>query len=662
MGNCEVIRWRRFSRHSYAAFCSMHKVVNIGVLSAAIIANVDVKASTIHETQEQPQIYEDLEDVEVTATKTQDLPGETTVITQKEISTAAQHSVNDALKLVPDIDVRQRGGYGVQTDISIKGAPSEQTVLSVNGINITSAQTGHLSADFPFTTDAVTRIKLSEGKGSQEQLNLLIEPDTLTQFTTTAIAGWYGLVISENSLNISKKHTAHILNGTISRSDGAVKNSDYGQGKFFYLGQYFNDLIKTEWQIGYSRKSFGANTFYSAAYDNQWERTNRVLTSAKVELLKPINFETKFSWMRDYDHFQLVRNDHFGENFHRTDMFSVTPKIKKAWRLGETSLSADYRHQSIISSNLGVPMENDSIKVFGVDDTYYKKSKERDLLDILLDHQFSVRRWTMDLGVRYAQVFDTQNQHRFLPYANMQFDFKHHITLHASWNNAQRVPTFTELFYKSPTNKGNTDLKPELTSTTEIRLSHQRRGLFNEVNAFYMRGKDMIDWVMYSADDVYHSANFQLDNIGVGYRGEIDFSGFNPKARIKLGLGYQFIHQNRHDDIEVFKSLYALEYLKHKFNAYIVAEPVKNLSLRLDYRLVNRNGSYIVYKDKKSTGETLPYPTYGVADFKASYQWKLFQFFASVNNLFNKKYFDFGSVEQPGITGLIGVTFKTPGR
>lgn len=662
MGNCEVIRWKRFSRHSYSAFCSMHKVINIGVLSAAIIANVDVKASEAHETQEVINLTEELEDVEVTAQKAQDLPGETTVITAQEVAAAAGESVNDLLKQAPDIDVRQRGGYGVQTDISIKGAPSEQTVLSVNGINITSAQTGHLSADFPFTTQAITRIKLSEGKGSQENLNLLIEPDTLTQFTTTAVAGWYGLVSSENALNISNKNNAHVINGAISRCDGATKNSDFGQGKLFYLGQYFNDIVKTEWQLGYSRKSFGANTFYSAAYDNQWERTNRVLTSAKVEVTKPINFETKFSWSRDYDHFQLVRNDHFGENFHRTDMLSVSPKIMKEWKLGETSLLANYRHETILSSNLGVPMENDSIAVFGVDDTYYRKCKKRDLLDILLDHQFMVKIWTMNFGVRFAQVFDTQNSHRFLPYANMQFDFKHHITLHLSWNNAQRVPTFTELFYKSPTNKGNTDLKPELTSTTQMRLSHQRRGLYNEVNAFYMRGKDMIDWVMYNAEDVYHSANFQLDNIGVGYRGVIDFAGFNPKARVKLSLGYQFIHQNRHDDIEVFKSLYALEYLKHKFNANLTVEPVKNLIFSLDYRLVNRNGSYIVYKDKKSTGETLPYPTYGVADFRASYQWRLFQVFASVNNLFNKKYFDFGSVEQPGINGLIGVTFKTPGK
>lgn len=662
MGNCEVIRWKRFSHNSYSVFCSMHKVVNIGVLSAAIIANVDVKASEVHEVQNQPQIYESLEDVEVTAEKLQNLPGETTLMTQKEITTAAQQSVNDVLKQIPDIDVRQRGGYGVQTDISIKGAPSEQTVLSVNGINITSPHTGHLSADFPFTTNAITQIKLSEGKGSQETLHLLIEPDTITQFTTTAIAGWYGLVASENTLNISnKKNTAHLLNGAISRSDGAVQNSDFGQGKFFYLGQYYNDQINTEWQLGYSRKSFGANTFYSAAYDNQWERTNRILTSAKIELLKPLNFEAKFSWGRDYDHFQLVRGENFGENFHRTDMLSVSPKIKKAWKLGETFLMANYRHESILSTNLGVPMENDSVAIWGVDN-YYRKSKERDLLDILLDHQFTVKIWTMNFGLRYAQVFDTENQHRFLPYANMQFDFKHNITLHASWNNAQRVPTFTELFYKSPTNQGNTDLKPELTSTTQIRLSHKRRGLYNEINSYYMRGKDMIDWVMFNAEDVYHSANFQLDNIGVGYRGEIDFAGFNPKARVKLGLGYQFIHQNRHDDIVVFKSLYALEYLKHKFNGHLTVEPVKNLVFTFDYRLVNRNGNYIVYKEKKNTGETLPYPTYGVADFKATYQYKLFQFFATVNNLFNKKYFDFGSVEQPGITGLIGVTFKTPGK
>ena len=38
------VRWRRFTDTPYGAFCSLHKVISIGVLSIAMLASFDVKA------------------------------------------------------------------------------------------------------------------------------------------------------------------------------------------------------------------------------------------------------------------------------------------------------------------------------------------------------------------------------------------------------------------------------------------------------------------------------------------------------------------------------------------------------------------------------------------------------------------------------------------
>ena len=65
----KIIKWKRFSHNSYAVFCSLHKVINIGVLSVAIIANADAKSNNNHESEESPAYYEMLDDVEVTAVK-----------------------------------------------------------------------------------------------------------------------------------------------------------------------------------------------------------------------------------------------------------------------------------------------------------------------------------------------------------------------------------------------------------------------------------------------------------------------------------------------------------------------------------------------------------------------------------------------------------------
>ncbi len=48
------------------------------------------------------------------------------VITRDDIHRAAAQTINDVLKLATGVDVRQRGGFGVQTDISINGGTFDQ--------------------------------------------------------------------------------------------------------------------------------------------------------------------------------------------------------------------------------------------------------------------------------------------------------------------------------------------------------------------------------------------------------------------------------------------------------------------------------------------------------------------------------------------------------
>lgn len=660
----KAIKWRRFSRASYSAFCSMHKVVNIGVLTVAMVANADAKAKNQHDTDfSQTSLQETmLEDIEVTAdssTNILNVDGQHfTVISQQDVKAAASHSVNDLFKQMSTIDVRQRGGYGVQTDISIRGASADQTTLLLNGIDITSPQTGHLSADFPISTDAITKIELSEGgTGTAGTLNISIEPDSLNHIDVQAISGLYGLVEGNLFLNLNGKKTSHIANISGNRCDGAVKNGDFRQGKFFYLGQLDNNKLFAQWQSGYSRQSFGANTFYSAAFDNQWERTNRLLNSIRLETKTAVKFSTSLSWMQNYDHFQLIRDSSYGENYHRNDVLNFSPELSYRWKGGKTSIGATYRHESILSTNLGVPMENDSVRVFNSDGKFYKKNKSRDILNAYLKHNFLFRTWNLNLGVRTYRNFDEDDRIHFLPFVNAKVEINRNWTLYASWNNARRTPTFTELFYKSPTNEGNTDLKSEFTSTANLSVKCRKKGISAELTGYYTHGKDMIDWVMYTSDDIFHSANFQLDNMGFEINNGFFFHEFFNCIPIKLTLGYHFIHQERHDDTEIFKSNYALEYLKHKFVSQFLIEPVNNLQLQLSYRFVNRNGGYILYENGKSTGELVNYDPYGIMDFKVSYKVQKFDIFGEINNLLNKEYYDYGNVPQPGIVGKLGITY-----
>ena len=75
--------------------------------------------------------------------------------------------MNDVLKLCAGVDVRQRGSFGMQTDISINGGTFDQILLLVNGFPISNPQTGHNAAEFPLNLSDIERIEVLEGAASR---------------------------------------------------------------------------------------------------------------------------------------------------------------------------------------------------------------------------------------------------------------------------------------------------------------------------------------------------------------------------------------------------------------------------------------------------------------------------------------------------------------
>ncbi|KAA6320731.1 TonB-dependent receptor, partial [termite gut metagenome] len=126
-------RWKQFSHKAYAAFCSLKREINIGVLtvSTLVFANVNT-ISAQNETPKQTRTYE-LEEVEVTGTRVPltetQAAKPVTVLSRNDIQAAAVHSTNDLLEYAAGVDVRQRGEFGIQTDISVRGGTFDQITI-----------------------------------------------------------------------------------------------------------------------------------------------------------------------------------------------------------------------------------------------------------------------------------------------------------------------------------------------------------------------------------------------------------------------------------------------------------------------------------------------------------------------------------------------------
>ena len=148
-----AVTWKQYSNKGYSAFASLGRLIRIGVLSVSTLASVtpveaetnrmDTKAIDDDDTQT-------LREVSVSGTMAPLTQLQSarivSVLTRQDIEQAGVQSVNDLLKLASGVDVRQRGGFGIQTDISIDGGTFDQITLLLNGTNISNPHSSPTTA------------------------------------------------------------------------------------------------------------------------------------------------------------------------------------------------------------------------------------------------------------------------------------------------------------------------------------------------------------------------------------------------------------------------------------------------------------------------------------------------------------------------------------
>src|SRR5690606_29959386 len=89
------------------------------------------------------------------------------VMDRKQIEAMAARSINELLSHVTGVDLRQRGPFGTQADVSIDGGSFEQALILVNGVKVLDAQTGHNGLNLPIPTDAIERIEIIRGPAAR---------------------------------------------------------------------------------------------------------------------------------------------------------------------------------------------------------------------------------------------------------------------------------------------------------------------------------------------------------------------------------------------------------------------------------------------------------------------------------------------------------------
>ena len=677
-----VFKFKRFGRKGYSLFAVLGRVVVVGVLSVATLSKshaegVGVKPVIDNDTTDKTDRELTLDEVSVTGSRAPLTRAQAarmvTVLERADIQAAPVQSVNDLLKYVASVDVRQRGPIGAQTDISIRGGNYEQITILLNGINICDPQTGHNAFDFPVDISEIERIEVLEGPAGRVYgtssllgaINIVTRPRPTSSVSAHIEGGSYGYLSAGARANVASGKWNNQLSGSYSRSDGYQRNSagglnsDYSGGKAFYQGTYDDDIVSVSWHAGLSTKDFGSNTFYGAKWDDQFEHTLKTYTALQAETKKgSFHLKPSIYWNHSYDRFELFRDaaEKYPFNYHRTDIFGVNLNGYFDWILGRTAVGAELRNEDLLSGNLGEPLDNPH-HISGTD-RYYDHGINRTNISFVVEHNILLRRFTLSAGlVAVKNSWNGMNM-KVYPGIDASYRIGDSFKIFANYNTSLRMPSVTELYYSVGGHVADKNLEPEEISSVEAGVKYADHGITTQASVYHNNWKNMIDWIRYTSDGPdapWQSVNFtEVKATGFQAQLTLNFRQIVPTQRIlkSFNASYNYLFQDKDIDSSV-ESKYSLEYLRHKLVANLQLNIVSRLDLGINFRGQDRRGIYTDFD-----GTVKEYSPYSVVDARLSWTAPKYKLYLEANNIFDKNYIDYGCVPQPGTWLIAGLSVE----
>lgn len=719
----EPIVFKHWTNKGYAIMRTFHRVVRIATLSLAynmlqlqpVLAQTDTLS---------PKMFFELEEVETVGEQEADLYSpllrQLQLIRHDQLEAVSSRSLATLLGYYPGIDIRTRGVHGVQSDLSIRGGSFDQSLVLLNGIDMSNPQTGHFSLDLPLQLSQIHQLELLKGPSSKKYglsaysgaVNLVTRPADSLSIIAEGSYGQFNTYNTSATIHLPAGKSRSMLAASVGGSDGYRENTDFSSANIYLHSTFEGDLLSSDLMVGWNRKAFGANAFYTPRFPEQYEQTGSWLTAVKIETKNPsFRIFGHAYWRRHRDHFMLFRSDPaVYENYHMTDVTGLAAGAKISSKAGFTTLKAELRNERIHSTTLGDPLA-DPVKIKGGLNRFYDRFKSRSLLSLSADHHIQLNRLHLNGGLLLHALANGAPgpgqppgsappghpgqtglplRPGLYPGIDLSYLLRERLTVFASVNRSMRLPTYTDLYYEGPQNRGNPDLLPEKAVTYEAGLKYNAGWLRSDLALFYRKGVETIDWIW--TDSIWRTSNMtDLDTYG----GEVSLS-LRPATLIRhlrsatatqptltaplarsfraishLRMAYSYAELSKSSDTHI--SNYALDNLKHKVIFDLGLKlPMENwlpminllpmefflpMEIFLDGKATwqQRNGSYLHYATPQSTPYETPYDPFWLIDLRAGIELNRITLFADVTNLLNTAYRDIGSVVMPGRWFIAGV-------
>jgi len=527
-------------------------------------------------------------------------------------------------------DVRTRGPYGVQADISIRGAPFEENLVLINGISINDPKSGHHNMDIPLTMHDMERVDVTYGPASSVYgsgalggaVNIIPgKPGDELRIFGSSTTGWWDYYSGSASINIPAGPLKTRNSVEWQRSTGFAPETEFDMLTASSFSELTFDDVKFGCLLGYLTKKFGADNFYSNLYPNEEESINTGLLIADAEIKKDtVLIKPVFYWKRLQDKFILDRNrKSFSRNDHTTDMCGgeITSRVRTEF--GTVVFGGLVGNEKISSTNMGK----------------HRRVKS----GAFLEYENRIANLFLNASARvdYYSTFKTH----FSPSLNLGYALFPELTIRAGAAESFRVPTFTELYYSTAANKGNPGLQSEKAWNYEAGLNYTSEGASVFATVFLRNTKKIIDWMRKSPSSAWQAENIgEFDMYGVESRLKLELEKFIETGFLKsVTLRYAFLEGPSKKGIT---SKYVLEYLKHNLITNLECALPFGITEELNFSFRKRQG-YEKYF-------LLDLITYKDVEFKKGKA----NLFLKLSNVFNTEYCEQGEIKMPGFAAFAG--------
>jgi vitamin B12 transporter len=585
-----------------------------------------------------------LPEVEITEKRLSGLPFSSSarniqVITRAEIDQMPAQTLAEVITYTSGVDLRQRGPWGAQADITMLGSTFEQVLVLINGIPMRDPQTGHHQMNLPVDLSQVDRIEVLKGSAARiyganalaGAINIITRTPGEDKVFLQTYAGndWnesFGMTGNRVGFGLRPENgrSSHQVDYSMIRSEGYRYNSANDQHRINLMSQ-----VKTkggEWNLiaGAVDNEFGAHSFYAHPFDRDAHERVRgafgglsYITRAGEWTIRPLVY---YRYNHD-DYIFIRKRPEVYRNNHYTTAAGAEVHASAPNRFGAFGVGYEARGEVIRSNNLG--------------------SHERYYHSVYVEQRMM---WSSGVNLTAGANVQVTNDYGLRVNPGLEFSApvlgQYRVFANAGTGN--RLPTYTDLYYSDRANTGNPDLQPELALNGEAGIRKTEGNFRGQVSGFTRLTDDFIDFVR-SADTLkWQPQNFSQVRIN-GLEAQLTYSFPKTEALVRPEW-VQIQYTGLTGEIERggMQNKYALDHLAHQIIGRLVLRTSERMTHTFSVRYLERfNGQ-----------------EYAVADYRGRISWGKFAAFGDITNLLDREFVESGFIPMPGRWFRLGLEWR----